>query len=167
MKCAARSTGRHSRRCLWHQYGPRCGSRGKSRSKCVVSPAERAARARTTARTCACSYSRARERVEHVLARPEVAGQEYLDQLRDELAQVRVQRVHVTRALALREVALGPRQLEVDGGVQRFLRRRHAPPFYGAAASPGRSAPGSTAERCRGCVPGSSPRTSAAPKAVA
>jgi len=30
---------------LWHQYSERCGARGKSRSKCVVRLAERAARA--------------------------------------------------------------------------------------------------------------------------
>jgi trehalose 6-phosphate phosphatase len=45
MKWSARSTGLHSRLCLWHQYGSRCGARGKSRSKCGVSRADRAAAA--------------------------------------------------------------------------------------------------------------------------
>ena len=57
----------------------------------------------------------ARERVEHGLPGPHVAVQEDLDELRDELAEVRVQPVDVLRPLALRQLRLGPGELVVDG----------------------------------------------------
>ena len=49
---------------------------------------------------------RARERVEDPAADPEVPGEQRLDELRDELAQVRVEPVEVLRPLPLGEVAL-------------------------------------------------------------
>jgi len=52
-----------------------------------------------------------------------VAPQEDLDELRDVLPEVRVELVDVLRALDLRQLALGPRELEIDARVQRFLRR--------------------------------------------
>ena len=42
-----RAVGAHTRECLRHSYGPVCGARGKSSSKCVVRRAERAARLST------------------------------------------------------------------------------------------------------------------------
>src|SRR2546425_898376 len=90
MKCSARSTGRHSRLCLWHQYGPACGSRGESRAKWVVSRADRAARASTTRRTPA-----------RPPALRHVSAEQRLDELRDELPEVRVEAVDVLRPLAL------------------------------------------------------------------
>ena len=58
-------------------------------------------------------------------ARRHVAAKELLDELRDVLAQVRVQPVHVLRPLALGQVALRPREIEVQAGVQLLLRRSH------------------------------------------
>jgi hypothetical protein len=69
---------------------------------------------------------RARERVEHTAARRHVTLQEPLDELRDELAQIRVQPVDVLRALALGQVPLGPGELEVDAVVEGCLRLCHA-----------------------------------------
>ncbi len=198
--------GRHSRLCLWHQYGSGCGARGKSRSKWVVRRAERAARASTTRSTSACSRpsisarkpsssaaargayhcaheraraprprnepgervqlaqlllereqvvarglhaheqrvergdvhpgrvvarlerlherrARAGERVEHAPAARHEAAEQHLDELRDELAEVRVEPVHVLRPHALGQVALGPREGEVDLAVEGLLRR--------------------------------------------
>jgi hypothetical protein len=68
---------------------------------------------------------RPRERVEDPAARPEVPREQRLDELRDELPEVRMEPVDVLRPLALREVALRPRELEVDVAVERFLRRSH------------------------------------------
>ena len=77
------------------------------------------------------------ERIEDMSARPEVASEQRLDELRDELAQVRMKPVDVLRPLALGQVALGPRELEVDVAVERILGRGHAPPeFYGTAGTP-------------------------------
>ena len=72
------------------------------------------------------------------LAAPEVALEHRLDELGHELAEVRVQAVDVLGALALRQVALGPREREVDVGVERVLRRSHGPdPFDGPGPTPG------------------------------
>ena len=209
-KGAADSTGWHVRRCLWHQYGPSCGSRGKSRSKWAARRADRAARVSTTRSDVAvlvladqgaegeqladsrgrvprrevvrgsirlrglersralgdlaqlaleqervvapCLHvhqqavergdvhprrvaaalerlrergSRARERIEHVAARPHVAGEQRLDELRHELAEVGMEPVDVARPLPLRELALRPGELEVQAAVERLLRRGH------------------------------------------
>jgi hypothetical protein len=48
-----------------------------------------------------------------------------LDELRDELAEVRMQAVDVLRPLPLGEVGLGPREVEVDAPVERVLGRGH------------------------------------------
>ena len=216
------ATGRHSRLCLWHQYGPRCGTRGKSRSKCVVQPrrsrgacedhaqdvvvlvlveelAERQELARgprseplaDVTRTASCSPAtlqsrhdvaqftleheevvaprlhahqqavergdvhtrrveaglerlhergpRAGERVEHVPAARDVPLEQRLDELWDELAEVRMQPVDVARSLALGKVALRPRELEVDLGVQGVLRGGHGASFAPAVAEPPRT----------------------------
>ena len=77
--------------------------------------------------------ARAAERIQHEAARRAVAPDQRLGQLWRELAQVRMQAVHVLRALALRQRALGPRELEVDLGVQRFLRPGHAPTLVARA----------------------------------
>ena len=69
---------------------------------------------------------RAGERVEHAAAGRDVALQERLDELRDELAEVRVEPVDVLRALALGQVSLGPGELEVDAVVESCLRLCHA-----------------------------------------
>ena len=66
--------------------------------------------------------SRARKRVEDPAAGPEVAREQRLDELRDELPQVRMEPVDVLRPLPLGEVALRPRELEIDVAVERFLR---------------------------------------------
>ena len=65
------------------------------------------------------------KRIEHVLTCAEVPREKHLHELRDELPEVRVEAVNVLRPLPLREVALGPRQLEVEVRVERFLRRSH------------------------------------------
>ncbi len=67
-----------------------------------------------------------RERVEHATAGRHVALEERLDELWDELAEVRVQAVDVLRALALGQVPLGPGELEVDAVVEGCLRLCHA-----------------------------------------
>ncbi len=69
---------------------------------------------------------RACERVEHAPAAWDIALQERLDELWDELAEVWVQPVDVLRALALGQVSLGPRELEVDAVVEGCLRLCHA-----------------------------------------
>ena len=91
--------------------------------------------------------ARARERIEHASAGGDVPVEQRLDELRDELAEVRVQTVNVLRPLALRQRRLGPGQLEIVRLVERFLGGRHAPGF---AARPPRPAVGSatTWRRC-------------------
>ena len=69
--------------------------------------------------------ARAGEGIEHAAAAREIAARQHFGELRDELPEVRVQAVHVLRPLALREVALRPRELEVDVGVESVLRRGH------------------------------------------
>ena len=79
----------------------------------------------------------ARERVAHDLTRLHVPGEERLDELRHELAEIRMQRVHVTGALVLRELLLGPREVAIDlsGTVEPVVDRRlrrHPPPTLAA-----------------------------------
>jgi hypothetical protein len=82
--------------------------------------------------------ARAAEGVEDVPGARHVPVEQHLDELRDELAEVRVQRVDVLRPLALRQVGLRPRQCEVDVGVERVLGRSHGPTvFDGRTATPG------------------------------
>ena len=61
------------------------------------------------------------ERVVDTLARREVAAEEHVDELRDELAEIWVEPVDVLRPLGLWQLALGPRQFEVDLCVESFL----------------------------------------------
>ena len=64
----------------------------------------------------------------------QVAVEQRLDELRDELAEVGMEPVDVLRPLALRQVALGPRELEVDVGVEGVLRRGHGPNRFDASS---------------------------------
>ena len=77
--------------------------------------------------------ARPAERIQDEAARGAVPPDQRLGELRRELAEVGVQAVHVLRALALRQRALGPRELEVDLRVQRFLRPGHASTLVAAA----------------------------------
>jgi len=52
-----------------------------------------------------------------------MAAEELLDELGDELPQVRVEAVDVLRPLALGQVTLRPGELCVELGVDRVLRR--------------------------------------------
>src|SRR5580765_315419 len=63
----------------------------------------------------------------------EITADQRLDELRDELAEVRMEPVDVLRALALGQVALGPRKLEVDLGIEGVLCRGHGPTRFDAA----------------------------------
>ena len=83
--------------------------------------------------------SRARERVENAAARRNVALEQRLDELRDELAEIRVQAVNVLRALALGERRLRPRQLEIVLAVERLLGCGHEAFFDALVAVPTRS----------------------------
>jgi hypothetical protein len=65
--------------------------------------------------------------VEHATAGRDVPCEHRLHRLRDELAEVRVEPMDVLRALALGQVALGPRELEVEVRVKGVLRRSHCP----------------------------------------
>ena len=77
------------------------------------------------------------EGVEDPSAGPQVAREQRLHELGDELPEVGVEPVDVLRPLALGQLALRPRELEVDVAVERFLGRGHAPPvFYGATGTP-------------------------------
>ena len=60
--------------------------------------------------------------------RGDVPPEQRLDELRDELAEVRVEPVDVLRPLALGKLTLRPGELEVDLGVERVLRRGHEEP---------------------------------------
>ena len=63
----------------------------------------------------------ARERVVDARSRRKVARDEHLDQLRNELAEVRVERVNVLRPLGLRQRRLRPGELRVDRRVEGLL----------------------------------------------
>src|SRR5438067_10642736 len=72
-----------------------------------------------------------RERVEHVLPRREVTAAERLDTLWDALAQVWVQPVDVLRPLALRQLAFGPREVELEVAIEGVLRRCYGLGLFG------------------------------------
>ena len=65
------------------------------------------------------------ERVEHATARSDVSVEQRLDELRHELAEVRMQAMDVLRPLPLGQLGLRPRQREVEPAVERLLRGRH------------------------------------------
>ena len=77
---------------------------------------------------------RARERVEHAAAAGDIPLEQRLDELRDELAEVRMEPVDVLRPLALGQLALRPRELEVDAAVERVLSRGHSPARFDDAS---------------------------------
>ena len=79
---------------------------------------------------------RAGERVEHRPTRLDVAIEERLDELRDELAEVRVQAMDVLRPLPLRQLLLGPGERHVQAPVERLLRGRHRHLFGANAGVP-------------------------------
>ena len=64
--------------------------------------------------------------IEDVVAGGEVPAEQHLDELRDELAVVRVEPVDVLRPLALGQLGLRPGEVEVQGRVQLVLRDGHA-----------------------------------------
>jgi len=68
--------------------------------------------------------ARARKRIENSPADRDLAAEQLLDELGGELAEIRVQAVDMLRALALRKIALGPGEVEVELRVERVLRRR-------------------------------------------
>jgi hypothetical protein len=67
------------------------------------------------------------EGVEHLAAARDVSVEERLDELWDELAEVRVEPMNVFGPFALRKRLFRPRQLEVDLAVDGILRSRHDP----------------------------------------
>jgi len=69
--------------------------------------------------------ARAGKGVEDVVARREVAPEQHLHELRDELAVVRVEAMDVLRPLALAQLGLRPREVEVQRRVQLVLRDGH------------------------------------------
>ena len=85
--------------------------------------------------------ARARERIEHATAGGNVPVEQRLDELRDELAEVRVEAVDVLRPLALRQRGLRPGELEIVLPVERFLGGRHGSgsPLGPAPRYPGRA----------------------------
>ena len=80
--------------------------------------------------------ARAGERIEDGSARGDVAPEELLDELGDELAEIGVKAMDVLRALPLRELLLRPRELDVELRVERILGRRHAAEFDVAGRGP-------------------------------
>ena len=126
----ALSTGRHVRRCLWHQYSPTCGARGKSRSKWVVRRAERAARASTIRSTSCVVYSGIRDRkwsnsaaacgANHSLAKPRGRSAERPQALTD-LAHIRFQRLEIVLAgLDRDQERVESGDVDTDGVVARL-----------------------------------------------
>ena len=79
--------------------------------------------------------SPSRKRIEHVLARDEVAAKQDLYELRDELAEVGMQPVDVLRPLPLRELVLRPREIQLEISVESILGRRHALALFGASGT--------------------------------
>jgi len=82
--------------------------------------------------------SRPCEGIEHTAAGTDIAPEQRLDELRDKLAEVRVQPMDVLRPLPLWELGLRPRKLEIVGElrVERGLCRRHACTFDGRECGP-------------------------------
>ena len=68
---------------------------------------------------------RAGERVEHASPRRDVALEHRLDELGNELAEIRMQAMDVPGALALGEFSLRPREREIELAVDRLLGRGH------------------------------------------
>ena len=68
---------------------------------------------------------RSGERIEHVPADGEIPIEQHLDELRDELAVVGMEPVHVLRAHVLGQRGLGPGELQVQRRVQLLLRDGH------------------------------------------
>src|SRR5262249_37323584 len=81
--------------------------------------------------------------------RRNVAAKELLDELRDVLAEVRVQAVDVLRALTFRELLLRPGQICVETGVELPLRRGHDVDFDMRGSVP-RTRPGGARSAPRG-----------------
>ena len=78
----------------------------------------------------------------------EIAVEQDLDELRDELAVVRVEPVDVLRPLALGQLGLRPGEVEVQRRVQLILRDGHATGFDAGARTPAaRAARGLRARR--------------------
>src|SRR5579862_6925942 len=77
------------------------------------------------------------KRIEHPPAGPNVAPEELLDELRDELAEIRMEAMDVLRPLALGQLALRPGEVEVDLGVEHVLRDRHRASFGSGRRFPG------------------------------
>ena len=101
--------------------------------------------------------ARARERIEDTAAGRDMPLEKRLDELWDELAEVRMEAVDVLRSLALGQRRLGPGELEVVLLVQGFLGGRHDTRFAAAVSSP--RSPVLRAERWRSAL--SRPRSSA------
>ena len=88
-----------------------------------------------------------------MLSRSEVAAEERLHELRDELPEVRVQPVNVLRPFPLGEVALGPGKVEVEIAVERVLCRSHGLAVFGGHdATPGPTGEDRRRARCRRAV---------------
>ena len=107
---------------------------------------------------------RAGERIEHMVTAREIAVEQHLDELRDELAVVRVEPVDVLRPLALGQLGLRPREVEVQRRVQLVLGDGHATGFDAAARTPAaRAARGRRARRSRRIRPRGAPSSGRAP----
>src|SRR5439155_26001886 len=76
------------------------------------------------------------ERIEEAVAGREVAVEQNFHELRDELAVVRVEPVDVLRPLALGQLGLRPREVEVQRRVQLVLRDGHATGFDAGFRTP-------------------------------
>ena len=72
---------------------------------------------------------RSGERIEDAPAARDMTAEKLLDELRDVLAEIRMEAVDVLRPLALGQLALGPRQVEVQAGVDLLLGHPHASRF--------------------------------------
>src|SRR5688572_28831125 len=76
------------------------------------------------------------ERVEHAAAGLDVALEERLDELGDELSEVRVEPMDVLRALPLGQLLLRPRQRHVEPAVERLLSCGHGRLFGAHGGGP-------------------------------
>ena len=77
-----------------------------------------------------------REWIEDVLTGPKVSPEQHLDELRDELAEIGVEPVDVLCPLAFGQLALRPRELEIDVRIEGVLGRCHPPRFDGSLPTP-------------------------------